>query len=147
MQCDRETRGICIVNGLLTEPWTRMNTLHWRGYVDKNRMHCTMIWAGFLSLVTHVAYHLIGCDLGTLYIDDLKIYLRVHSLHRNFLPTLWCIPLMTNAPLYPITHDSSCHRQRTMPRNPWSFPMTSSAWPVCMNVCVLQWWEVCTVIL
>ena len=65
-----------------------------------------------------------------------SIYLRVYSLHHNVLPTLQSIPLMTNGPLYPITQDSSCHGQHTMPRNPWSFP-----WPVphswvCMNVCV-----------
>ena len=57
----------------------------------------------------------------------LTIYLVVYSLHHNVLPTLQSIPLMTNGPLYPITQDSSCHGQHTMPRNPWSFPMTSSA--------------------
>ena len=46
--------------------------------------------------------------------------------------TMFCrlynpFPLMTNGPLYPITQDSSCHGQHTMPRNPWSFRMTSSA--------------------
>ena len=55
------------------------------------------------------------------------IYLVVYSLHRNVLPTLQSVPLMTNEPLYPITQDSSCHGQHTMPRNPWSFPTTSSA--------------------
>ena len=55
----------------------------------------------------------------------LFIYLRVYSLHHNVLPTSQSIPLMTNGPLYPITQDSSCHGQHTMPRNPWSFP-----WPV-----------------
>ena len=39
---------------------------------------------------------------------------------------------MTNWPLHPITQDSSCHGQHTMPRNPWSFP-----WPVPHN-CVLH---------
>ena len=57
----------------------------------------------------------------------LSIYLMVYSLHHNVLPTLQSIPLMTNGPLYPITQDSSCHGQHIMPRNPWSFPMTSSA--------------------
>ena len=57
----------------------------------------------------------------------LSIYLVVYSLHHNVLPTLQSVPLMTNGPLYPITQDSSCHGQHTMPRNPWSFPMTSSA--------------------
>ena len=57
----------------------------------------------------------------------LSIYLVVYSLHRNVLPTLQSVPLMTNGPLYPITQDSSCHGQHTMPRNPWSFPTTSSA--------------------
>ena len=57
----------------------------------------------------------------------LSIYLVVYSLHHKVLPTLQSIPLMTNGPLYPITQDSSCHGQHTMPRNPWSFPMTSSA--------------------
>ena len=57
----------------------------------------------------------------------LSIYLVVYSLHHNVLPTLQSIPLMTNGPLYPITQDSSCHGQHTMPRNPWSFPTTSSA--------------------
>ena len=57
----------------------------------------------------------------------LSIYLVVYSLQHNVLPTLQSIPLMTNEPLYPITQDSSCHGQHTMPRNPWSFPMTSSA--------------------
>ena len=57
----------------------------------------------------------------------ISIYLVVYSLHHNVLPTLQSIPLMTNGPLYPITQDSSCHGQHTMPRNPWSFPMTSSA--------------------
>ena len=56
----------------------------------------------------------------------------VYSLHHNVLPTLQSIPLMTNGPLYPITQDSSCHGQHTMPRNPWSFPMTSSA--------QMEWW-------
>ena len=55
------------------------------------------------------------------------VYLVVYSLHRNVLPTLQSVPLMTNGPLYPITQDSSCHGQHTMPRNPWSFPTTSSA--------------------
>ena len=76
-----------------------------------------------------------------------SIYLRVYSLHHNVLPTLQSIPLMTSGPLYPITKDSSCHGQHTMPRNRWSFP-----WPVlhscvCMNMCVLQWWKVCVVVL
>ena len=62
----------------------------------------------------------------------LSIYLRVYSLHHNVLPTLQSIPLMTNGPLYPITQDSSCHGQHTMPRNPWSFP-----WPV-PHTCVLH---------
>ena len=57
----------------------------------------------------------------------LSIYLVVYSLHHNVLPTLQSVPLMTNGPLYPITQDSSCHGQHTMPRNPWSYPMTSSA--------------------
>ena len=57
----------------------------------------------------------------------LSIYLMVYSLHHNVLPTLQPIPSMTNGPLCPITQDSSCHGQHTMPRNPWSFPMTSSA--------------------
>ena len=61
------------------------------------------------------------------YFKDLSIYLVVYSLHHNVLPTLQSIPLMTNGPLYPITQDSSCHGQHTMPRNPWSFPTTSSA--------------------
>ena len=39
---------------------------------------------------------------------------------------------MINGPLYPITQDSSCHGQHTMPRNPWSFP-----WPV-PHSCVLH---------
>ena len=46
------------------------------------------------------------------------IYLMVYSLHHNGLSTLQDIPLMTNGPLYPITQDSSCHGQHTMPRNP-----------------------------
>ena len=76
------------------------------------------------------------------------IYLRVYSLHHNVLPTLQSIPLMTNGPLYPITQDSSCHGQHTMPRSPWSFP-----WPVphsCVLhecVCVLQWRKLCVVVL
>ena len=57
----------------------------------------------------------------------LSIYLVVYSLHRNVLPTLQSVPLMTNGPLYPITQEFSCHGQHTMPRNPWSFPTTSSA--------------------
>ena len=60
------------------------------------------------------------------------ISLRVYSLHHNVLLTLQSIPLMTNGPLYPITQDSSCHGQHTMPRNPWSFP-----WPV-PHCCVLH---------
>ena len=66
----------------------------------------------------------------------LSIYLRVYSLHHNVLPTLQSIPLMTNGPLYPITQDSSCHGQHTMPRNPWSFPWPVPRSWVCMNVCV-----------
>ena len=66
-------------------------------------------------------------------------YLRVYSLHHNVLPTLQSIPLMTNGPLYPITQDSSCHSQHTMPRSPWSFPWPVPHSCVCMNVCVLQW--------
>ena len=58
---------------------------------------------------------------------SIYIYLMVHSLHHNVLPTLQSIPLMTNGPLYPFTQDSSCHAQNTMPRNPWSFPITCSA--------------------
>ena len=45
---------------------------------------------------------------------------------------------MINGPLYTITQDLSCHDQHTMPRNPWSFPMTGSA-EMCfawMCVCV-----------
>ena len=76
-----------------------------------------------------------------------SIYLRVYSLHHNVLPTLQSIPLMTNGPLYPITQDSSCHGQHTMPRNPWSFPWPVPHSCVCMNVCVLQWRKVCVVIL
>ena len=34
---------------------------------------------------------------------------------------------MINGLLYPITQHFSCHGQHTMPRIPWSFPMTSSA--------------------
>ena len=45
----------------------------------------------------------------------LSIYLWVYSLHHNVLPTLQSIPLMTNGPLYPITQDSSCYGQHTMP--------------------------------
>ena len=74
-------------------------------------------------------------------------YLRVYSLHHNVLPTLQSIPLMTNGPLYPITHVSSCHGQHTMPRNPWSFPWPVPHGCVCMNVCVLQWRKVCIVVL
>ena len=70
---------------------------------------------------------------------NVSIYLRVYSLHHNVLPTLQSIPLMTNGPLYPITQDSSCHGQHTMPRNPWSFPWPVPHSCVCMNVCVLQW--------
>ena len=62
-----------------------------------------------------------------LFFCNLSIYLVVYSLHHNVLPTLQSIPLMTNGPLYPITQDSSCHGQHTMPRNPWSFRTTSSA--------------------
>ena len=57
----------------------------------------------------------------------LSIYLMVYSLHHNVLPTLQSIPLMTNGSLHPIIQDSSCNGQHTMPRNPWSYPMTSSA--------------------
>ena len=77
----------------------------------------------------------------------LSIYLRVYSLHHNVLPTLQSIPLMTSGPLYPITQDSSCHGQHTMPRNPWSFPWPVPHSCVCMNVCVLQWRKVCVVVL
>ena len=76
-----------------------------------------------------------------------SIYLRVYSLHHNVLPTLQSIPLMTSGPLYPITQDSSCHGQHTMPRNPWSFPWPVPHSCVCMNVCVLQWRKVCVVVL
>ena len=65
-----------------------------------------------------------------------SIYLRVYSLHHNVLPTLQSIPLMTNGPLYPITQDSSCHGQHTMPRSPWSFPWPVPHSSVCMNVFV-----------
>ena len=77
----------------------------------------------------------------------LSIYLRVYSLHHNVLPTLQSIPLMTNGPLYPITQDSSCHGQHTMPQSPWSFPWPVPHSSVCMNVCVLQWRRVCAVVL
>ena len=77
----------------------------------------------------------------------LSIYLRVYNLHHNVLPTLQSIPLMTNGPLYPITQDSSCHGQHTMPRNPWSFPRPVPHSCVFMNVCVLQWRKVCVVVL
>ena len=78
---------------------------------------------------------------------DIFIYLRVYSLHHNVLPTLQSIPLMTNRPLYPITQDSSCHGQHTMPRNPCSFPWPVPHSCVCINVCVLQWRKVYEVVL
>ena len=78
-----------------------------------------------MSKVTYRAFFVVKSNS---YIQHyLSIYLVVYSLHHNVLPTLQSVPLMTNGPLYPITQDSSCHGQHTMPRNPWSYPMTSSA--------------------
>ena len=95
-----------------------------------------------------------GCDCDCMWLwrvvtvmGCLSIYLRVYSLHHNVLPTLQSIPLMTNGPLYPITQDSSCHGQHTMPRNPWPFPRPVPHSCVCMNVCVLQWRKVYIVVL
>ena len=79
--------------------------------------------------------HWISCSLSVT-CDHLSIYLRVYSLHHNVLPTLQSSPWMTNGPLYPITQDSSCHGQHTMPRSSWSFPWPVPHSCVCMNVCV-----------
>ena len=72
-------------------------------------------------------HHAIPVLVILVILDNVSIYLVVYSLHHNVLPTLQSIPLMTNGLLYPITQDSSCHGQHTMPRNPWSLPTTSSA--------------------
>ena len=106
-----------------------MHTLH---YIA---LHCIT----YIHTYIHTYMHI--------FVFYLSIYLRVYSLHHNVLPTLQSIPLMTHGPLYPITQDSSCHGQHTMPQSPWSFPWPVPQSSVCMNVCVLQWRKVCVVIL
>ena len=89
--------------------------------------------ASLIQVVRYPCAHIYPLGQAVLHVCSYhSIYLRVYSLHHNVLPTLQSIPLMANGPLYPITQDSSCHGQHTMPRNPWSFP-----WPV-PHCCVLH---------
>ena len=118
------------IKGALASQITSLNRSSWRRLKKTSKLRVTGLCAGISSVTT-----------------NLSIYLRVYSLHHNVLPTLQSIPVMTNGPLYPITQDSSCHGQHTMPRNPWSFPWPVPHSCVCMNVCVLQWRKVCVVVL
>ena len=89
-----------------------------------------------LLVCTSIQYFHKSYFLNMMILTTKSIYLVVYSLHHNVLPTLQSIPLTTNELLYPITQDSSCHGQHTMPRNPWSFPMTSSAYLCFAWMCV-----------
>ena len=133
-----------ILVGLLSQcvPWTRRQllTLRKMKYLSLSSIRIDTHKYTTNDILNFASY-VICCD-G---VGCKSIYLSVYSLHHNVLPTLQSIPLMTNGPLYAITHDSSCHGQHTMPRNPWSFPWPVPHSCVCMNVCMLQWRKVCVV--
>ena len=118
------------VPGIHRSPVNSPHKDQWRG-----ALVFSLICAWIISWVNNreagdLRRYLAHCDVSV------SIYLVVYSLHHNVVPTLQSIPLTTNGLLYPITQDSSCHGQHTMPRNPWSFPMTSSAYLCFAWMCV-----------